>query len=88
MTNFDEWSKENLVKFANDANDKIKFLTSDNSISYCAGYREGFAHARDELSKNCPRCASFSVSIIHTTVTGIDTSYRCCDDCDHQWRFE
>jgi hypothetical protein len=96
MTNFNDWSQDNLANFASEANTKIvalkteinKLLISEINKAYFNGYKEGFANARDELSKNCPKCASFHVSIVHTTVTGIDTSYRCCDDCDHQWRFE
>lgn len=88
MTNFNDWSQDNLANFAREANSKIVALKNEINKAYSDGYKEGFAHARDELSKNCPKCASFDVSIVHTTVTGIDTSYRCCDDCDHQWRFE
>ena len=88
MTDFNEWSHENLASFARDANNKIKKFEFENNKAYFDGYKEGFAHARDELSKNCPKCASFDVSVLHTTVSNIDTSYRCCDDCGHQWRFE
>lgn len=36
----------------------------------------------------CPRCFSLDYTAQHTLVTGIETTYKSCDECDHQWGHE
>jgi hypothetical protein len=38
--------------------------------------------------KACPACGCRDYSVHNTLVTGIETTYRSCEDCHHQWRFE
>lgn len=50
-----------------------------------AAYERGRARAVPEC---CPMCGSTDYTPQHVLVTGIETTYKSCDECDHQWGHE
>jgi len=62
------------------------------SNAYYEGYKHGHAHgfeaARAVDSDVCPACSCPDYSVHNTLVTGIETTYRSCEDCHFHWRFE
>jgi transposase-like protein len=43
---------------------------------------------KEQESEVCPQCGCEHYTSHETEVTGIQTFYRSCEDCDHNWRFE
>ena len=36
----------------------------------------------------CPSCGNAAYTPVHAWVTGIETNYKHCDECDHHWGHE
>ena len=42
----------------------------------------------NEADEYCPVCDSANTVVAKGLATGIETTYKLCEDCDHQWGHE